>query len=78
MLAHWWGMLARARATKRIARNGRERLIASSYVVLQSKLAPETIMPATMRNILGDELHDLLYGEADATPPRNVKVKTKA
>ena len=62
MLAHWWGMLSRARAAKQIARNGRERLVASSYVVLQSKLPPEAIMPATVRNILGDELHDLLYG----------------
>ena len=64
MLAHWWGMLARARSTKQIARGGRERLVASSYVLLQSRLAPEAILPATVRNILGDELHDLLYGEA--------------
>ena len=47
-----------------VARDGRERLVASSYVLLQSKLAPEAIMPATVRNILGDELHDLLYGES--------------
>ncbi len=64
LLSHWWGMLARARTAKRLSRDGRERLLASSYVLLQSKLAPEEIMPATVRNILGDELHDLLYGEA--------------
>lgn len=64
VLAHWWRMLARARAAKRVSRNGRERLVASSYVLLQSKLPPEEIMPATVRSILGDELHDLLYGGA--------------
>lgn len=63
VLAHWWRMLARARAAKRLSRDGRERLVASSYVLLQSRLAPEEIVPATVRSILGDELHDLLYGE---------------
>jgi len=63
LLAHWWRMLARARAAKRLSRDGRERLVASSYVLLQSRLAPEEIVPATVRSILGDELHDLLYGE---------------
>lgn len=63
MLAHWRRLLARARATKRLARDGRERLVASSYVLLQSRLPPEAILPATVRNILGDELHDLLYAE---------------
>jgi hypothetical protein len=63
LLAHWWRMLARARAAKRLSRDGRERLVASSYVLLQSRLSPEDIFPATVRSILGDELHDLLYGE---------------
>lgn len=63
MLTHWWGMLARARAAKRLSRDGRERLVASSYVLLRSKLPPEAIVSATVRNILGDELHELLYGE---------------
>jgi hypothetical protein len=63
LLAHWWRMLARAKAAKRLSRDGRERLVASSYVLLQSRLAPEEIVPATVRSILGDELHDLLYGE---------------
>jgi hypothetical protein len=63
LLAHWWRMLARARAAKRLSRDGRERLIASSYVLLQSRLAPEEILPVTVRSILGDELHVLLYGE---------------
>jgi hypothetical protein len=66
LLRHWWEVLARARDAKRLSRDGRERLIAGSYVVLRSKLPPEDIMPATVRNILGDELHQLLYGD----PPR--------
>jgi hypothetical protein len=63
LLKHWWGKLAHARGAKQLSRDGRERLVASSYVLLQSKLPPEEIMPATVRGILGDELHDLLYGE---------------
>ncbi len=63
LLAHWWELLHRARAAKRLSRDGRERLVASSYVLLRSKLPPEEIMPATVRSILGDELHELLYGE---------------
>jgi hypothetical protein len=62
LLARWWGMLARARETKQLSRDGRERSIASSYVLLRSKIAPEEIMPETVRNVLGDELHELLYG----------------
>jgi hypothetical protein len=61
-LSRWWETLVRARAAKRLSRDGRERLIASSYVVLKSALPPEEIEPATVRNVLGDELHDLLYG----------------
>jgi hypothetical protein len=64
LLTRWWGTLVRARAAGRLSRNARERLIASSYVVLHSKLRPEEIMPATVRSILGDELHDLLYGDS--------------
>jgi len=70
LLRHWWGILVQARAAKRLSRTGRERLVASSYVLLRSKLAPEEIMSATVRNVLGEELHDLLYSEVspqDAT-----------
>lgn len=66
LLAHWWQMLTRARAEKRLSRDGRERIVASSYVLLRSKIPPDQIVPATVRSILGDELHELLYGE----PPR--------
>ncbi len=63
LLSRWWSMLVRARAAKRLSRDGRERLVASSYVLLRSKVPPEEIMPATVRNVLGDELHDLIYAE---------------
>jgi hypothetical protein len=62
LLTRWWAMLAQARAGGRLSRDGRERSIASSYVLLKSKLSPEEIMPATVRNVLGDELAELLYG----------------
>jgi len=62
LLARWWETLSRALAEKRLSSDGRERLIASSYVLLRSGLAPERIAPATVRNILSDELHDLIYG----------------
>lgn len=62
LLARWWGLLERARLAKRLSRDGRERAIATSYVVLKSGLPPDEIRPATVRNELGDELHDLLFG----------------
>ena len=61
LLKRWWGMLERARVAGHLSRDGRERLVASSYVLLRSKIPPEAIMPATVRNVLGDELHELLY-----------------
>jgi hypothetical protein len=61
LLKRWWGMLERARVAGQLSRGGRERLVASSYVLLRSKIPPEEIMPATVRNVLGDELHELLY-----------------
>lgn len=62
LLTRWWATLAQARAAKRLSRDGRERSIASSYVLLKSELSPEEIIPATVRNVLGDELAELLYG----------------
>lgn len=63
VLRRWWNQLEQARAAGRLSRDGRERLIASSYVLLRSKLPPERIAPATVRSVLGDELHTLLYGD---------------
>ncbi len=67
LLTRWWSMLVQARAAKRLSRDGRERLVASSYVLLRSNVPPEEIMPATVRNVLGDELHDLIYTERQNT-----------
>lgn len=63
VLRRWWGQLEQARRAGRLSRDGRERLIASSYVLLRSKLPPERIAPATVRSVLGDELHALLFGD---------------
>jgi hypothetical protein len=61
LLKRWWETLRRARYAGRLSRDGHERLVASSYVLLKSGIAPERIAPATVRNILGAELHDLIY-----------------
>lgn len=55
-------------ALERVRRGGgrmlttRDRMIASSYVLLKSELDPERIVPAVVRDLLGDELHEILYG----------------
>lgn len=67
VLARWWEMLNRASRAQRLAPTARERLIASSYVVLKSGLDPERISPAVVRNLLGDELHDVIYGTVNLT-----------
>ena len=61
LLQRWWDRLCRVRYSGKLSRDGAERLIASSYVLLKSELAPERLTPVIVRNVLGDELHDLLY-----------------
>lgn len=61
LLARWWELLARAARSGRRSGTRRERLVASSYVIVKSGLDPECIAPATMRNVLGDEIFGLLY-----------------
>ncbi len=63
LLTRWWATLVRACAAKRLSKDGRERLVASSYVLLRSRIPPEEILPATVRSILGEEIHDLIYRE---------------
>ncbi|MEO6913903.1 MAG: DUF721 domain-containing protein [Candidatus Baltobacteraceae bacterium] len=60
-LLRWWDLLSRTRRAGKLSVRESERLFASSYVLLKSQLAPEQITPSTVRNLLGDELHDLLY-----------------
>jgi len=63
LLQRWWTVLERARrAARKLSR--RERQIASSYVLLQSGLAPDRITPAIVRNLLGDDLESQLSGGA--------------
>lgn len=62
LLARWWDTLRLVLRTGRLSADGRERLIASSYVLLKSGIDPERIAAQTVRNLLGDELHDLIYG----------------
>jgi hypothetical protein len=61
LLAQWWSILERTRRGGSVSPDARERLVASSYVIVKSGLEPEEIAPATMRNLLGDELCKLLY-----------------
>ena len=61
LLVRWWDRLTRARYHGKLSRDGAERLIASSYVLLKSELPPERLTPAIVRNVLGDDVHDLLY-----------------
>ncbi|MGH7737315.1 MAG: DciA family protein [Candidatus Tyrphobacter sp.] len=62
LLARWWSFLVRGTRSKTPVPTRRERLIASSYVIAKSGLDPESIAPATMRNVLGDEIFDRIYG----------------
>jgi hypothetical protein len=61
LLQRWWATLERTRRLRRIL-SRRERQIASSYVLLQSGLAPERVTPAVVRNLLGEELEAQLSG----------------
>lgn len=65
LLARWWTILETARRTGTASSDSRERLVASSYVIVKSGLEPEEIAPATMRNLLGDDLCKILYESND-------------
>jgi hypothetical protein len=61
LLQRWWLVLERARRSKTVGRAGLERQIASSYVLLHSRIPPDRITPAIVRNLLGEELEALLW-----------------
>ncbi len=63
VLQNWWEILVRAQRARRLSGDGRERLVASSYVLLKTGFEPDQITPVIVRNLLGDELHELLYGK---------------
>jgi hypothetical protein len=62
LLRRWRDTLERVRRSGGAQLTARDRMIASSYVLLKSGLDPERIAPAVVRDLLGDDLHDMLYG----------------
>ncbi len=62
VLSGWWDRLTRAARNGTVSPDNRERFLASSYVLLKSGLEPEHISPAVVRNLLGDEIHNLIFG----------------
>jgi len=66
LLARWWLVLERARRARRVSSTGLERHVGSSYVLLQSRLPPDRITPAVVRNLLGGELEKLLWPQSAA------------
>lgn len=61
LLKRWWTILQRAVRAGTLARDGRERAIAQSYVMLKSGMTADRLAPATVRNELGDDLYALIY-----------------
>ncbi|MDE2572714.1 MAG: DUF721 domain-containing protein [bacterium] len=65
-LERWWQMLLRMQRHRVVSRDGRERKVAQSYVALKSGSAPERLTPLVVREMLGAEIYDLLWGVHDA------------
>jgi hypothetical protein len=61
LLQRWWSMLDRARRAGKLSASGIERHVASSYVLLQSRLPPDRITPAIVANLLGDDTARLIW-----------------
>jgi hypothetical protein len=66
LLQRWWVVLERAKRAGALSRSGVERKLAGSYVLLQSRLRPDRITPAVVRNLLGPELEALLWPQPGA------------
>lgn len=62
LLSAWWDTLAQLRRSGRKRVSRRERDIASSFVLLKTGLDPEKIAPAVVRDLLGDDLYAVFYG----------------
>lgn len=73
LLQRWWLMLQRARRTGKLSKSGIERKVASSYVLLQSRLQPDRVTPAVMGNLLGEELKTLLWGQSTPLSKNNAR-----
>lgn len=61
LLRRWKDALERVRRNS-VRVTTHDRMIASSYVLLKSELDPERIEPAVVRDLLGDDLHQIFYG----------------
>ncbi len=61
LLQRWWSILDRAKRRGEVSRSGLERHVASSYVLLQSRLPPDRITPAVVANLLGEDVVRLLW-----------------
>lgn len=66
LLRRWKDALERIRRSPRPRITMRDRSIASSYVLLKSELEPDKIAPAVVRDLLGDELHEIFYGNENS------------
>lgn len=66
LLRRWRDTLERIRRSPRPRVTTRDRSIASSYVLLKSEMEPDKIAPAVVRDLLGDELHDIFYGNENS------------
>lgn len=62
LLARWWDALMQLQRSGRKRVTRRERDIVSSYVLLKTRLDPERIAPAVVRDLLGEELYKIFYG----------------
>jgi hypothetical protein len=69
LLQRWWTVLERAKRAGTLSRSGVERGLASSYLLLQSRLRPDRITPAVVRNLLGADLEALLWPSAPGKAP---------
>ena len=62
LLSRWWDALTQLRRSGRKRVSSHERDVASSYVLLKTGLDPERIAPAVVRDLLGDDLYQIFYG----------------
>jgi len=66
LLRRWRDTLERIRRSPRPRVTTRDRSIASSYVLLKSEMEPDKIAPAVVRDLLGDDLHGIFYGNENS------------
>ena len=64
LLSRWWLVLERTKLAGVVSASGVERHVASSYVLLHTRLPPDRITPAVVRNLLGPDLEKILWPQA--------------